>query len=409
LSEFWRSFDPKVMHTQAPLPNQQPSVCAQVEAGAYPRGALSKRALRLKLGLGIAWTAAIWVAAKIVIPHPATSIAAESLGCIATHGNLGLVSDGFWLEFTSCPVEVLEVVPEKGQPLEVALASQDSWTEKMTITSVEDSTVIADFIARREGSHDVSFKKSVEGKYEPLGEVDGKIDRLWTAFLNQKNTVNLVSTDDSAGTSSTAPLDIARRLGFTPSVTCTVEPISAGTSSTAPLDIARRLGFTPSVDMPQKQHAAPMSSASTPTLPGENPFFNEETTRAEIPAPASVPHTSFYAPASIPLSPALARTPPLQMQFGKQKKSAADILEEKGYWPGEWCCADCGFIYEPGTSPPFEELRARWKCPQCAGPRRRFVKKAGNQLGTLDDSPLIYGTLLAGVLIIGLVYIGLTI
>ena len=32
----------------------------------------------------------------------------------------------------------------------------------------------------------------------------------------------------------------------------------------------------------------------------------------------------------------------------------------------------------PGTSPPFEELRKGWKCPQCAGPRRRFVKKAGD-------------------------------
>ena len=53
-------------------------------------------------------------------------------------------------------------------------------------------------------------------------------------------------------------------------------------------------------------------------------------------------------------------------------------LEEMGYWPGEWLCADCGYIYEPGTSPPFEELRRGWKCPQCAGPRRRFVKKAGD-------------------------------
>ena len=53
-------------------------------------------------------------------------------------------------------------------------------------------------------------------------------------------------------------------------------------------------------------------------------------------------------------------------------------LEEMGYWPGEWLCADCGYIYEPGTSPPFEELRPGWKCPQCAGPRRRFVKKAGD-------------------------------
>ena len=53
-------------------------------------------------------------------------------------------------------------------------------------------------------------------------------------------------------------------------------------------------------------------------------------------------------------------------------------LEAMGYWPGEWLCADCGYIYEPGTSPPFEELRKGWKCPQCAGPRRRFVKKAGD-------------------------------
>ena len=53
-------------------------------------------------------------------------------------------------------------------------------------------------------------------------------------------------------------------------------------------------------------------------------------------------------------------------------------LEEAGYWPGEWLCADCGFIYEPGMEPPFEELKPFWKCPQCAGPRRRFVKKAGD-------------------------------
>lgn len=80
-----------------------------------------------------------------------------------------------------------------------------------------------------------------------------------------------------------------------------------------------------------------------------------------------------------------------------------------GYWPGEWLCGDCGYIYEPGTSPPFEELRAGWKCPQCAGPRRRFVKKAGDMLGTLDDSPLFLGTAAAFVLIFGLVYLGLTV
>jgi rubredoxin len=103
------------------------------------------------------------------------------------------------------------------------------------------------------------------------------------------------------------------------------------------------------------------------------------------------------------------RSAPVEMQFGKKKKTVAEQLEEKGYWPGEWLCADCGYIYEPGTVPPFEELRPKWKCPQCAGPRRRFVKKAGDMVGQLDDSGLIYGSLAAGVLIFGLVYVGLTI
>ena len=71
------------------------------------------------------------------------------------------------------------------------------------------------------------------------------------------------------------------------------------------------------------------------------------------------------------------RTAP-SMQFGKKKLTAAEKLEEMGYWPGEWLCADCGFIYEVGNDPPFEELKSFWKCPQCAGPRRRFVKKAGD-------------------------------
>merc|ERR1719440_1050922 len=96
--------------------------------------------------------------------------------------------------------------------------------------------------------------------------------------------------------------------------------------------------------------------------------------------------------------------PPAMQLFGK-KKTVEEVLEEKGYWPGEWVCADCGYIYEPGTTPAFEELRAKWKCPQCAGPRRRFVKKAGGMVGAVDDSALIYGTLAAGVTIIVLVYI----
>jgi rubredoxin len=87
----------------------------------------------------------------------------------------------------------------------------------------------------------------------------------------------------------------------------------------------------------------------------------------------------------------------------------AQKLEAKGYWPGEWLCADCGYIYEPGMEPAFEELRPGWKCPQCAGPRRRFVKKAGDMLGNLDDTPLYVGTGVAFVIVFGLVYLGLTV
>ena len=150
------------------------------------------------------------------------------------------------------------------------------------------------------------------------------------------------------------------------------------------------------------------------------------------------------------------RTAP-SMQFGKKKLTAAEKLEEMGYWPGEWLCADCGFIYEVGNDPPFEELKSFWKCPQCAGPRRRFVKKAGDmcasesrvedatarrlglhrhasarptrltltpalalslsltalrcsarRVGTLDDSTLYQATAAFAVVLIGLVYLGLT-
>ena len=203
-----------------------------------------------------------------------------------------------------------------------------------------------------------------------------------------------------------------------------------------------------------------------------------------------------WAPAQMARSAAALRTAPVRaapvMQFGKKKLSPEEVhlpllqttpstpallvsaaaaqyhspitdaanarssqkLEEMGYWPGEWLCADCGYIYEPGTSPPFEELRQGWKCPQCAGPRRRFIKKAGDmrgrtskkwreqrcpahaipptrlhvamrialwllpsspwplstcRLGTLDDTPLFLGTAGAFVLIFGLVYLGLTV
>jgi rubredoxin len=53
---------------------------------------------------------------------------------------------------------------------------------------------------------------------------------------------------------------------------------------------------------------------------------------------------------------------------------------ETGYWLGEWICADCGYIYgSRGEGQAFETLGRWYKCPQCAGPRRRFAKKLGEK------------------------------
>lgn len=53
---------------------------------------------------------------------------------------------------------------------------------------------------------------------------------------------------------------------------------------------------------------------------------------------------------------------------------------ETGYWLGEWICADCGYIYgSRGEAQAFETLGRWYKCPQCAGPRRRFAKKLGEK------------------------------
>jgi rubredoxin len=94
----------------------------------------------------------------------------------------------------------------------------------------------------------------------------------------------------------------------------------------------------------------------------------------------------------------------LAMMAGKKKM---DVREEKGYWPGEWVCADCGFIYAPSERIPFEEQPKGFVCPQCAGPRRRFVKKAGDVVGSLDDSALVIGTLAGLAAVAGLLYFGM--
>ncbi|CAM9397796.1 unnamed protein product [Heterosigma akashiwo] len=71
-----------------------------------------------------------------------------------------------------------------------------------------------------------------------------------------------------------------------------------------------------------------------------------------------------------------------------RKQTALSMAAEaKEYWEGEWICADCGYIYDRddcgGTY--FEDQRKGFKCPQCAGPRRRFAKKVGDKVGTTLD------------------------
>lgn len=112
---------------------------------------------------------------------------------------------------------------------------------------------------------------------------------------------------------------------------------------------------------------------------------------------------------------AYARIPAARSVLARARPAAAvamaakkDIREEKGYWPGEWVCADCGYIYAPTERIPFEEQPRGFVCPQCAGPRRRFVKKAGDVVGSLDDSQLVIGTVIGLVAVVGLLYVGMS-
>lgn len=130
----------------------------------------------------------------------------------------------------------------------------------------------------------------------------------------------------------------------------------------------------------------------------------------QVPPTGSAHNTAVRDKVSTQTLAAAPRTATAEMQFfGGGGKSTEEILEEKGYWAGEWLCADCGYVYQASVDPAFEELPNFWKCPQCAGPRRRFVKKAGDMVGNLDDSPFFIGTLATLLVIAGLVYYAVTV
>jgi len=80
--------------------------------------------------------------------------------------------------------------------------------------------------------------------------------------------------------------------------------------------------------------------------------------------------------------------------FGTQKPKLSDDEKSSKYWQGEWVCKDCGYIYNRAECGGlyFEEQGVGFRCPQCAGPRRRYAKKVGDIVGTtLDggDAPIL--------------------
>ncbi|CAN0187836.1 unnamed protein product [Scytosiphon promiscuus] len=59
----------------------------------------------------------------------------------------------------------------------------------------------------------------------------------------------------------------------------------------------------------------------------------------------------------------------------------------RNFWEGEWVCADCGYLYDIDDCGGLylEEQKRGFVCPQCRGPRRRFAKKVGDQVGITQD------------------------
>lgn len=78
--------------------------------------------------------------------------------------------------------------------------------------------------------------------------------------------------------------------------------------------------------------------------------------------------------------------------LGKKKPASRQLSEADqsridSYWKGDWVCKDCGYIYNRNECAGFyfEEQGKGFRCPQCAGPRRRYAKKVGDKVGTTLD------------------------
>mmetsp|Transcript_5117 Transcript_5117/g.7075 ORF Transcript_5117/g.7075 Transcript_5117/m.7075 type:complete len:153 (+) Transcript_5117:67-525(+) len=116
----------------------------------------------------------------------------------------------------------------------------------------------------------------------------------------------------------------------------------------------------------------------------------------------SIASTHAFLPSSVPRSLSSSITCIQKSQVSVRSATSSSLFAKKQpapepeveYWEGEWICADCGYIYDRTDCGDFyfEQQPKGFKCPQCAGPRRRFAKKIGDKVGTtLDggDAPIL--------------------
>eukprot|EP00981_Chlorochromonas_danica_P015191 scaffold10764_cov159-Ochromonas_danica.AAC.45 len=69
-------------------------------------------------------------------------------------------------------------------------------------------------------------------------------------------------------------------------------------------------------------------------------------------------------------------------------KNVNDGVDTSQFWPGEWVCADCGYVYDrevDGNGLYFEQQPRGFICPQCSAPRKRYAKKVGDKWGVTRD------------------------
>jgi len=109
--------------------------------------------------------------------------------------------------------------------------------------------------------------------------------------------------------------------------------------------------------------------------------------------------SSFQLPASRLHAVAVSRS------ISTRRGARTMVMADKGYWEGEWVCADCGYIYDKDkfNGVYFEDQKLGFKCPQCSGPRRRFAKKVGDKIGiTRDggDAPIVLFSIIGGLAVI---------